>query len=282
MKIHKSISSLNEALLPFITNRKTIGFVPTMGALHVGHISLVEQANLENDCVVVSIFVNPTQFDNPNDLLKYPRTIENDIAHLKRFSKNIFIFSPSALELYNNNINSKSYNFSGIESEMEGKHRIGHFDGVGTVLNLFFRIIKPNKAYLGEKDFQQLRIVKKLVEIENLPVKVIGCPTIRETSGLAMSSRNKRLNNEQLKEAILIYKTLLKIKENFNLLSILKLNQLVEKEFKSHPSLTLEYFEIADTETLKTGIYKSKKKKYRAFIASFIGGIRLIDNMALN
>jgi len=282
MKIYKTSSSLKNALLPFITNHKTIGFVPTMGALHVGHISLVEQANMENDCVVVSIFVNPTQFDNPNDLLKYPRTIENDIAHLKRFSKNIFIFSPSALELYNNNISSKSYNFSGIESEMEGKHRKGHFDGVGTVLNLFFRIIKPNKAYLGEKDFQQLRIVRKLVEIENLPIKVIGCPTIRETSGLAMSSRNKRLNNEQLKEAILIYKTLLKIKENFNLLSILKLNQLVEKEFKSHPSLTLEYFEIADTETLKTGIYKSKKKKYRAFIASFIGGIRLIDNMALN
>lgn len=282
MKIHKSSSSLKEALLPFIKNRKTIGFVPTMGALHIGHISLVDQASIENDCVVVSIFVNPTQFDNPNDLLKYPRTIENDIAHLKRFSKNIFIFSPSALDLYDHDISSKSYNFSGIESEMEGKHRIGHFDGVGTVLNLFFRIVKPNRAYLGEKDFQQLRIVRKLVEIENLPVKVIGCPTIRETSGLAMSSRNKRLNNEQLKEAIIIYKTLLKIKENFNLLSILKLNQLVEKEFKGHSSLTLEYFEIADTETLKTGIYKSKKKKYRAFIASFIGGIRLIDNMALN
>ena len=282
MKIHKSSSSIKEALLPFITNRKTIGFVPTMGALHIGHVSLVEQASMENDCVVVSIFVNPTQFDNPNDLLKYPRTIENDIAHLKRFSKNIFIFSPSALDLYDHNISSKSYNFSGIESEMEGKHRIGHFDGVGTVLNLFFRIVKPNRAYLGEKDFQQLQIVKKLVEIENLPVKIIGCPTIRETSGLAMSSRNKRLNNEQLKEAILIYKTLLKIKENFNLLSILKLNQLVENEFKSHNSLTLEYFEIADTETLKTGVYKNKKKKYRAFIASFIGGIRLIDNMALN
>lgn len=282
MKIHKSSSSLKEALLPFIKNRKTIGFVPTMGALHIGHISLVEQASIENDCVVVSIFVNPTQFDNPNDLLKYPRTIENDIAHLKRFSKNIFIFSPTALDLYDHDISSKSYNFSGIESEMEGKHRIGHFDGVGTVLNLFFRIVKPNRAYLGEKDFQQLRIVRKLVEIENLPVKVIGCPTIRETSGLAMSSRNKRLNNEQLKEAIIIYKTLLKIKENFNLLSILKLNQLVEKEFKGHTSLKLEYFEIADTETLKTGIYKSKKKKYRAFIACFIGGVRLIDNMALN
>ena len=282
MKIHKSSSSLKEALLPFIKNRKTIGFVPTMGALHIGHISLVDQASIENDCVVVSIFVNPTQFDNPNDLLKYPRTIENDIAHLKRFSKNIFIFSPSALDLYDHDISSKSYNFSGIESEMEGKHRIGHFDGVGTVLNLFFRIVKPNRAYLGEKDFQQLRIVRKLVEIENLPVKVIGCPTIRETSGLAMSSRNKRLNTDQLNEAIVIYKTLLKVKENFKLLSISKLNQLVEKEFKNHPSLTLEYFEIADTETLKTAIYKSKKKKYRAFIASFIGGIRLIDNMALN
>ena len=282
MKIHNSSFSLKEALLPFIKNRKSIGFVPTMGALHIGHISLVEQAIIENDCVVVSIFVNPTQFDNPNDLQKYPRTIENDIAHLKRFSKNIFIFSPNALDLYNQNISSKSYNFSGIENEMEGKHRMGHFDGVGTVLNLFFRIIKPNKAYLGEKDFQQLQIVKKLVEIENLPIKIIGCPIVRESSGLAMSSRNKRLNTDQLNEAILIYKTLLKVKENFKLLSISKLNQLVEKEFKNPPSLTLEYFEIADTETLKTAIYKSKKKKYRAFIACFIGGVRLIDNMALN
>ena len=282
MKIHNSSFSLKEALLPFIKNRKSIGFVPTMGALHIGHISLVEQAIIENDCVVVSIFVNPTQFDNPNDLQKYPRTIENDIAHLKRFSKNIFIFSPNALDLYNQNISSKSYNFSGIENEMEGKHRMGHFDGVGTVLNLFFRIIKPNKAYLGEKDFQQLQIVKKLVEIENLSIKIIGCPIVRESSGLAMSSRNKRLNTNQLNEAILIYKILLKVKENFKLLSISKLNQLVEKEFKNHPSLTLEYFEIADTETLKTAIYKSKKKKYRAFIACFIGGVRLIDNMALN
>ena len=282
MKIHNSNYSLKEALSPFIKNRKSIGFVPTMGALHIGHISLVEKASIENDCVVVSIFVNPTQFDNPNDLQKYPRAIENDIALLKRFSKKIFIFSPNALDLYNQNISSKSYNFSGIENEMEGKHRMGHFDGVGTVLNLFFRIIKPNKAYLGEKDFQQLQIVKKLVEIENLSIKIIGCPIVRESSGLAMSSRNKRLNTNQLNEAILIYKILLKVKENFKLLSISKLNQLVEKEFKNHPSLTLEYFEIADTETLKTAIYKSKKKKYRAFIACFIGGVRLIDNMALN
>ena len=269
MKIYKSSSSLKKALLPFIKNHKSVGFVPTMGALHIGHVSLVERASIENDCVVVSIFVNPTQFDNPNDLQKYPRTIENDIAHLKRFSKIIFIFSPNASDLYDHNISSKSYDFSGIENEMEGKHRIGHFDGVGTVLNLFFRIVKPNKAYLGEKDFQQLQIVKKLVEIENLPIKIIGCPIIRENSGLAMSSRNKRLNNEQLNEAILIYQTLLKVKENVKLLSISKLNQLVEKEFKNHNYLTLEYFEIADTETLKTAIYKSKKKKIPRFYRQF-------------
>ncbi len=282
MKIHNSSSSLKEALLPFLKDCKSVGFVPTMGALHIGHVSLVEQASKENDCVVVSIFVNPTQFDNPNDLKKYPRTIENDISLLKNISKNIFVFSPNASDLYDQNISSKHYNYSGIENEMEGKHRNGHFDGVGTVLNLFFRTVKPNKAYFGEKDFQQLQIVKKLVEIEKLPVKIIGCPIVRENSGLAMSSRNKRLTSKELEEATLIYKTLLKVKENFKNSSISKLNNLVEEEFKNNPSLTLEYFEIADIETLKTSIYKGKKKKYRAFIACFIGGVRLIDNMALN
>ena len=282
MKIHNSSSSLKEALLPFLKDCKSVGFVPTMGALHIGHVSLVEQASKENDCVVVSIFVNPTQFDNPNDLKKYPRTIENDISLLKNISKNIFVFSPNASDLYDQNISSKHYNYSGIENEMEGKHRNGHFDGVGTVLNLFFRTVKPNKAYFGEKDFQQLQIVKKLVEIEKLPVKIIGCPIVRENSGLAMSSRNKRLTSKELEEATLIYKTLLKVKENFKNSSISKLNNLVEEEFKNNPSLTLEYFEIADTETLKTSIYKGKKKRYRAFIACFIGGVRLIDNMALN
>lgn len=282
MKIHNSSSSLKNALSTFLKDCKTIGFVPTMGALHKGHISLVEQASKENDCVVVSIFVNPTQFDNPNDLNKYPRTMENDIALLKNISKNIFIFSPDASDLYNQNVKSKKYNYLGIEHEMEGKHRDGHFDGVGTVLDLFFRIVKPNNAYFGEKDFQQLQIVRKLVEIEDLPVNIVGCHIVREESGLAMSSRNKRLSVEQLEEATLIHKTLLKVKNNFNELSIAKLNQLVENEFSNSPNLTLEYFEIANTETLKTSIYKSKKKTYRAFIACFIGGVRLIDNMALN
>jgi len=253
-----------------------------MGALHKGHISLVEQACKENECVVVSIFVNPTQFNNAKDLEKYPRTIEGDIALLDNVKGNIFVFSPNATDLYQDQIISKKYDFSGIEREMEGKHREGHFDGVGTVLNIFFRTVKPNKAYFGEKDFQQLQIVKKLVEIENLPVKIIGCPIVREASGLAMSSRNKRLDNEALNEATLIYKTLTEVKDKFQKLAISELNTLVKNKFSNNKALSLEYFEIADVSTLKTALEKKENTKYRAFIASFIDGVRLIDNMALN
>ncbi|MCF6306753.1 MAG: pantoate--beta-alanine ligase [Flavobacteriaceae bacterium] len=282
MKIHNSIESLQKELLPFLKDCKSIGFVPTMGALHKGHVSLVEQACKENECVVVSIFVNPTQFNNAKDLEKYPRTIEGDIALLKNVKGNIFVFLPNASDLYQDQIISKKYDFSGIENEMEGKHRQGHFDGVGTVLNIFFRTVKPNKAYFGEKDFQQLQIVKKLVEIENLPVKIIGCPIVREASGLAMSSRNKRLDIEALNEATLIYKTLSEVKVKFQKLSISELNLLVKNKFNNNDVLSLEYFEIADVSTLKTALDKKKNTKYRAFIASFIDGVRLIDNMALN
>ena len=282
MKIHNSSVSLQKELLPFLKDCKSIGFVPTMGALHKGHISLVEQACKENECVVVSVFVNPTQFNNAKDLDKYPRTIEGDIALLKNVKGNIFVFSPNASDLYQDKIISKKYDFSGIEKEMEGKHRQGHFDGVGTVLNIFFRTVKPNKAYFGEKDFQQLQIVKKLVEIENLPVKIIGCPIVRETSGLAMSSRNKRLDIDALNEATLIFKTLSEVKDKFQKLSISELNILVKNKFNNNDVLSLEYFEIADVSTLKTALIKRENTNYRAFIASFIDGVRLIDNMALN
>lgn len=282
MKIHNSSASLQKVLLPFLEDCKSIGFVPTMGALHKGHISLVEQACNENDCVVVSIFVNPTQFDNAGDLDKYPRTLEGDVLLLDKIDGNIFVFSPNASDLYNKKIVSKSYDFSGIENEMEGKHRKGHFDGVGTVLDILFRTVKPNKAYFGEKDFQQLQIVKKLIEIENLPIEVIGCPIVREKSGLAMSSRNKRLSKEALQEATRIYKTLQTAKNKFKDLTISELNNFVKKEFNNSPLLRLEYFEIADVETLKTATSKSENKKYRAFIAAFIEDVRLIDNIALN
>lgn len=282
MKIHNSKTSLKTNLLPFKKNKKSIGFVPTMGALHKGHLSLVKQALKENDCVVVSIFINPTQFDNQADLEKYPKTLENDLILLHSISKKIIVFSPVASELYNQNISSKSYIFSGIEKEMEGKHRAGHFDGVGTVLNLLFRVVTPNKAYFGEKDFQQLQIVKELVKIENLPVNITGCPIVREKNGLAMSSRNKHLSEEEFEEAALIYLTLKKVKEKFHDLTFKNLNQLVENEFKKSDFFTLEYFEIANSSSLKTDENKLKNIRYRAFIACFIGGIRLIDNMALN
>ena len=282
MKIHNSKSSLQSSLLPFKKNKNSIGFVPTMGALHKGHLSLVKKALKENDCVVVSVFINPTQFDNPADLEKYPRTLENDLILLNSISEKIIVFSPVASELYSQNISSKSYVFSGIEQEMEGKHRAGHFDGVGTVLNLLFKTVTPSKAYFGEKDFQQLQIVKELVKIERLPVNIIGCPIVREKNGLAMSSRNKRLSKEEFEKAALIYNVLMKVKEKFHNLSFENLNKLVEDEFKKSAFFTLEYFEIANSSTLKTDVVKLKNIKYRAFIACFIGGVRLIDNMALN
>jgi len=279
---HENNTSLQKALSPFLENCKSIGFVPTMGALHKGHLSLVEQACKENDCVVVSIFVNPTQFNKAQDLEKYPRTLDSDLDLLKTVKGNVFVFSPNASELYKNNISSKKYNFSGIENEMEGKHRKGHFDGVGTVLNILFRVVKPHKAYLGEKDFQQLQIVKKLVEIENLPVSIIGCTIIREKSGLAMSSRNKRLSEKQLNEASLIFKTLNEVQQQFDFLSFTELNKLVENTFKNNRFLELEYFEIANSKTLKTESNKAANTSYRAFIAVFVDGVRLIDNIALN
>lgn len=279
MKVITTKENLNQALLPF-RNQKSIGFVPTMGALHEGHLVLVSRALVENDCAVVSIFVNPTQFDNEGDLKKYPRTLDKDVTLLKKLQGTVFIFSPEAEHLYNGNVISKHYNFGSIANEMEGKHRKGHFDGVGTVVSILLKTIEPDRAYFGEKDFQQLQIVKKLVEIENLHTKIIGCPIERETSGLAMSSRNKRLTNEQLAQAIIINRTLLEIKANFESRSIPQLNQLAKQRFKES-EIELEYFEIADEKTLKTVKQKSKGKIYRAFIAAFAGEVRLIDNMRL-
>ena len=282
MKLCKNKVDLQNVLKPYLELNKSVGFVPTMGALHDGHLSLVEEALKENDCVVVSIFVNPTQFDKTTDLNKYPRSLEADLKLLNTFDVDIIVFSPEANHLYSKNVSSKSYDFSGLEFEMEGRHREGHFDGVGTVLNLLFRIITPNKAYFGQKDFQQLQIVKKLVEIEQLPIIIVGCPIKREKNGLAMSSRNRRLSHAQMNEAALLYKTLRKVQNQFEYTSIPKLKAFVNTVFKKHPDLELEYFEIANVDNLKSAQRKSKTNTYRAFIAAWIGGVRLIDNIALN
>jgi pantoate--beta-alanine ligase len=264
-------------------NNSTLGLVPTMGALHNGHLALVKKALENNDKVVVSIFVNPTQFDNQEDLKNYPRTLESDIELLKTVSDlDILVYAPAVDDIYDGKTVSEKYEFDGLEFQMEGKFRHGHFDGVGTIVQRLFQIIKPDNAYFGEKDFQQLQIIKKLVEKHKMPLNIIGCPIHRESSGLAMSSRNTRLKPEYKKEAPFIYKTLKTAKMYFGTKSAVKVSQWVEKQFESHKLLRLEYFIIAEESTLKTVKRKTNKKKYRAFIAVYADDVRLIDNIALN
>ncbi|TSE04278.1 pantoate--beta-alanine ligase [Aquimarina algiphila] len=282
MRVHKKRLDILTDVAAFNKQKKTIGFVPTMGALHKGHLALIERALEENQKVIVSIFVNPTQFNTSEDLVNYPRTLDEDIKLLSVLSEEIIVFAPTPKEVYGDEMLSIKYDFKGLEHEMEGKFRPGHFDGVGTVLKHFFNIITPNKAYFGEKDFQQLQIVKKLVEIEKMSVQIIGCPIYREESGLALSSRNKRLNQRQLDISPLIYSTLKQVKKEFGTKSVSYLNKWVSDQFKNNSELQLEYFEIAKVSDLKSIKRKQKDTKYRAFIAVFAGEIRLIDNIALN
>ena len=266
--------------LSSINTKKTIGLVPTMGALHEGHLSLVKNAQEKCDIIVASIFINPTQFDNPKDLTKYPRTLENDFALLKSVNCDV-VFTPTPVEIYGENIESQKFNFDGLEHQMEGEFRKGHFDGVGTVIKKLFEIVKPAFSFFGEKDFQQLQIVKKLVEKNDIPLRVIGCKTYREKDGLAMSSRNTRLTEDHRIAAPFVYKTLKKAKKKFKASSPTEVVKWVKKKFKKHPLLELEYFTIAGEEDLLTITKKENNKKYRAFIAVFAGGIRLIDNIKL-
>ncbi|WP_418508668.1 pantoate--beta-alanine ligase [Corallibacter sp.] len=261
---------------------KRIGFVPTMGALHEGHMSLVKEGLENNDILVVSVFVNPTQFDNAEDLEKYPRTLERDTALLSTVSKDIIIYAPSVDDIYQGKTEAEHFSFDGLEFEMEGQFRQGHFDGVGTIVKRLFEIVTPDNAYFGEKDFQQLAIIKKLVQKHNIPVAIVGCKIHRETNGLAMSSRNERLKPAYKKAAPFIYKTLKEAKEKFGTKSANKVVEWVENQFKENELLQLEYFVIADSETLKPIKRKSNKKAYRAFIAVYADDIRLIDNIALN
>jgi len=282
MKVFKLQSELNKHITALKTNNKTIGFVPTMGALHKGHMSLVEKGLDDNNVVVVSIFVNPTQFNNQNDLVKYPRTLDRDVDLLKTVSSNIIVYAPSVEDIYQKNVESIKFDFDGLEHEMEGEFRDGHFDGVGTIVKRLLEIVQPNRAYFGEKDFQQLQIIKKLVAKYHIPTKVIGCKIHREKDGLAMSSRNTRLTKEHRQAAPFIYKVLKEARLKFKTQSARKVNDWISKEFQKNELLQLEYFEIANVKTLKTISRKQKNNKYRAFIAAFAGNIRLIDNIALN
>ena len=263
-------------------SHQSLGLVPTMGALHSGHLSLVKKALSENEKVVVSIFVNPTQFDNPDDLEKYPRSLENDIGLLKELSEEIIVFAPSIEDVYDSQVHSKTYEFDGLDKLMEGKFRSGHFEGVGTIVELLLRIVNPNKAYFGEKDFQQLQIIKKLVKTQNIPVEIVGCPIERESNGLAMSSRNERLSEEMRQKAGFIYEILETAKNKFGTKSAKKIVDWVVSQFENQKDFKLEYFSISDEETLTPILKQENNKKYRAFIAVYAKEVRLIDNLRLN
>ncbi|WP_338375899.1 pantoate--beta-alanine ligase [uncultured Flavobacterium sp.] len=282
MQIFKEKALLTAYLKTIWDKNCAIGFIPTMGALHQGHLSLIKKSSAENQFNVISIFVNPTQFNNASDLEKYPRTLERDIEKIKTVCPDCIVFAPSVEDIYEGKTNSTSFNYDGIEHEMEGKHRPGHFDGVGTIVKKLFEIVQPTNAYFGEKDFQQLQIVKKLVANNNIKVNIVGCPIFREKNGLAMSSRNERLSKIDREEASVIYKTLVTAKKMFGTKSAKEVTKWVESSFEKNKKITLEYFEIAEETTLKTCLRKSKNKKYRAFIAVFIDNIRLIDNISLN
>ncbi|WP_299531058.1 pantoate--beta-alanine ligase [Ulvibacterium sp.] len=261
---------------------KSLGLVPTMGALHHGHTSLVQRAISENDTTIVSIFINPTQFNNQEDLKKYPQSITKDIHILEKLSGKVIVFAPSVEEMYPQGVTSTAYRFDGLDKVMEGAFREGHFDGVGTVVETLLRLVNPHKAYFGEKDFQQLQIVKRLVQIKDIPVDIIGCPIVREPNGLAMSSRNERLSPALRKEAGIIYKTLETAKRKFGTESAKSIMDWAKNKFKGHPNLELEYIVIADEKTLMPLKGKKDNKKYRAFMAVYAGTVRLIDNIALN
>lgn len=282
MLIFNKQADLKEHLLAYINSNATIGLVPTMGALHQGHLSLIANSLKNNQLTVVSIFVNPTQFNNAEDLEKYPRTLDKDVETIATLSDTIIIFAPTVVDIYEGNTISEKFDFDGLEFQMEGKHRPGHFDGVGTIVKRLMEIVQPTHAYFGEKDFQQLQIVKKMVEKHHIPVTVIGCPIQRAESGLALSSRNERLSEQEKSEAAFIYKTLLLAKEKFGTKSAKEVSEWISETFQNHPLFTLEYFEIANEKNLLPCTKKVKGEKYRAFIVVFINNVRLIDTILLN
>lgn len=277
MQVIKKIKDLKQEIKSQRSQGKTIGFVPTMGALHEGHLYLVDCAARENDIVIVSVFVNPIQFNNPEDLKKYPRNLEKDSELLSRHNTD-YIFAPDSDEMYPEEV-TKTYDFGNLDKVMEGKFRPGHFNGVAVVVHRLFDIVEPDKAYFGEKDFQQLAVIRQLVKQENIPVEIKGCKIIREENGLAMSSRNQRLSPDLREKASLIYKTLKKAVEKSKNQTVLQVKRFVEERLKEL-NINMEYFEIVDSDTLQSIKDWQESQNPRGCIAAYIGDVRLIDNIA--
>jgi pantoate--beta-alanine ligase len=280
MLVFRDISTLQNHLRNLKNNNKIIGFVPTMGALHKGHLSLVKKSISQNDSTVVSIFINPTQFNNVDDLKTYPSDINKDLELLRSISDKIIVFNPESDELYAGDIKPDQFNFNELDRYMEGEFRGNHFAGVATVVSKLFSLIKADYAYFGEKDFQQLRIIENLIKEKKFKIKLIRCETIRSEDGLALSSRNNKLNFSSKKIATNLFKALNFAKEKIDVLSINEIEKKISDNLSNFKEIKLEYFVIADEQNLKPIKYK-QTKKYRAFIAAYVSGIRLIDNVKL-
>jgi pantoate--beta-alanine ligase len=277
MKLIHTVQELRTELNAQRLAGKKIGFVPTMGALHEGHASLVKLAVAENDVVVVSDFVNPTQFNDQNDLLKYPRTLEADCELLEKVGAH-YVFAPSVEEIYPEP-DTRQFSYAPLDTVMEGKFRPGHFNGVCQVVSKLFMMVEPHCAYFGEKDFQQLAIIREMVKQMNFPIRIVGCPIVRESDGLALSSRNARLSDAQRVQALNISKTLFASKEYAVTHTVEETQAFVEQSIAASEGLELEYFEIVDGLTLQKIAGWDDTDYAVGCITVFCGEVRLIDNI---
>ena len=277
MELIQTIHELRAKLDVLRGEGKTIGLVPTMGALHAGHASLVKRAVAENDVVVVSDFVNPTQFNDKNDLAKYPRTLDADCRLLEACGVT-FVFAPSVEEIYPEP-DTRTFSYAPLDTVMEGKYRPGHFNGVCQIVSKLFLIVEPTRAYFGEKDFQQLAIIREMVRKYPFSLQIVGCPIVREADGLALSSRNARLSGEQRMQALQISKTLFASVDYAKVHSLAETKAFVEKGIEDAEGLRLEYFEIIDGNTLQPVSSWDESGYIVGCITVFCGDVRLIDNI---
>ena len=282
MIICKTRDEISAAVAELRRQNKTLGFVPTMGALHNGHLSLVKKSMSENDCTAVSIFVNPTQFNNKHDLQTYPRTVDADVKLLEGTGADI-AFVPSVETMYPEGLDNvtESYDFGFIGQVMEGAARPGHFNGVGIVVHRLFDLVKPDRAYFGMKDFQQIAIIREMVRQCNINIEIIPCPIVREDDGLALSSRNTRLNEEQRRQAVQISQTLFKAVGLVGEKSVDEVKEFVISTVNSVPLLDVEYFEIVDGYSLQTISSWNEAEWVVGCITVNVGDVRLIDNITL-
>ncbi|MFV0365624.1 MAG: pantoate--beta-alanine ligase [Mangrovibacterium sp.] len=279
MQVIKELDLLHQIINNQKESGKTIGFVPTMGALHNGHLSLVKEAQKSCDFIVMSIFVNPTQFNDTSDLEKYPRTLGADVKLLESTACNL-VFAPEVETMYPE-ADERVFDFGSLATVMEGAFRPGHFNGVGQVVSKLFLMVKPHKAFFGQKDFQQFAIIKHMTKLLNLPVEVISCPIIREESGLAMSSRNQLLSAQEKEKATAIYQTLAWAKLQNNSKSIAELKDAVSSKINAIDCLDVEYVEIADADSLQSLTDWNAATGIALCVAVYCGKVRLIDNVLL-